>query len=191
MPIGDKVKKANIVLAQELGKKLRRQRLDVNRRNREAYKTRENKKLRQHMAQRVDQEVEKVLTDTGKNPLTPPEQKALAVIIPNAPEELKRGVASPRIQKSALLVAKAQFVKNAEAYVDTHLLATQAAMAKGEFDVAAKHAEWALEAVGDGKHRVIEAATRLASGTQGGPRVLVGVQIGGMPRPTIDVTPEE
>lgn len=93
--------------------------------------------------------------------------------------------------------AQTKFRSKAERYVEVHLEATEAALRRGtdrSLEVATKASQWAIEKMSGEGARIIEPAAVVGPG-QLGPRVMIGVKIGGMKhndaQPTIDVTAEE
>jgi phenylpyruvate tautomerase PptA (4-oxalocrotonate tautomerase family) len=85
--------------------------------------------------------------------------------------------------------ARIAFTEKAKDYVMVHLNATRAAYAAGEFDTAARHAEWAMKNLGAGNLRLIEMPQE-GEGGNSGPRIMVGVKIGGQQAQVIDADPE-
>lgn len=74
--------------------------------------------------------------------------------------------------------ARADFASAAQTYVDTHLLATTGALDKGDFETAGKLSQWALENLGAEGVRIVEKKGN--SEAPSGPRVVVGIQLGGL-----------
>jgi hypothetical protein len=128
-----------------------------------------------------------------------------------SPEELQRFAKlireSPEIAKTAILKAlqnvqqktatfladkikegRLAFTEQAKTYVNLHLQATRAAYAAGEFDVAARHAEWAMEKLGTKNLRLIEMPESEKGGS--GAKIMVGVKIGGQQPVVLDNDPD-
>ncbi len=109
-----------------------------------------------------------------KTEITPAQTTALAKV-------LRR---SKDVTKSLIEDAKDALIDNTKRYVTIHMQATEAALEDGSpkaLDVATKAAQWALENIGESGTKVVEAATK----ADAGPRVLVGIRIGGMNAPVV------
>lgn len=84
----------------------------------------------------------------------------------------------PEAMKLAIEAAREAFINNAQLYIEKHRDAVRAAYAAGEFDIAAKHAEWAIERLGTKEGMLLEQPkVEMASS---GPRILVGINMGGI-----------
>lgn len=85
----------------------------------------------------------------------------------------------PEVLRQAIEAAREAFITRATVYVEKHLDSVRAAYAAGEFDTAARHAEWAIEHLGTKEGMLLE-KPEVVAGPGGGPRVMVGVKIGGI-----------
>ena len=113
----------------------------------------------------------------GEHGLTPARLEALSAVVVG-PDGGEVSVTSGRQLKMLINRAREKFMKNAENYIDIHAASTRLALTAGEFDVAARHAEWAIEAFGDDEDRVVTRPLRTAQ-PQTTPLV-VGVNLGGL-----------
>lgn len=86
---------------------------------------------------------------------------------------LRRGKA---VVKEMVEQARENFVSNSERYVDIHMSATEAALADGDNETAAKAAQWALTNVSSEGSRIIDKASTEPTGA----RVMVAIQMGGI-----------
>jgi hypothetical protein len=152
--------------------------------------------------------VQKPLTQAAKDYLrrcsedpkiSPTELAGIAALLRDNPEVAQ--VAITKSLQSAQAVAAAHlaghikaaqiaFTEKAATYAELHLKATRAAYAAGEFDTAARHAEWAMEKIGTKNLRLIEMPEGGGKSGQGGPSIMVGVKIGGQQPVVIDADPE-
>lgn len=114
----------------------------------------------------------------GEGGLTPARKEALAAVVGGPGSELV--VTSPMHLRVLVRRAREIFTEKATDYMQEHLAAVRGANADKQFDVAAKHAEWALEALGDAEERVIERPLKITGGTGQAP-IMVGVNLGGVP----------
>ena len=135
---------------------------------------------RREMARRATKDaIDKVAGEAfGEGGLTPARREALAAVVAG-PDSHTITIASPAHLKVLIRKAKEKLTEKDEEYIDNHAKAVSGALAKGEFDVAARHAEWAMEAIGDGDDRVIERPLKIATGNGQAP-IMVGVNLGGM-----------
>jgi hypothetical protein len=87
-------------------------------------------------------------------------------------------VSSPQTLRTLIGKARKKFFEHAENYIDIHVASTRLALTAGEFDVAARHAEWAMEALGDDEERVVTRPQKQA----GAPpqQLILGVNLGGL-----------
>ncbi len=89
--------------------------------------------------------------------------------------------------KEHLKQTKRRFQLSAGDYQQLHLEATRRAMDDKQFDVAARSSQWALEKMQEGDVRVIEKT----ADTSGAPKIMIGVQLGGIPQlPVITQEPD-
>lgn len=84
---------------------------------------------------------------------------------------------TPKTIKGLIEKARDTFLSNAEFYVTAHQKSTEQAFVRGDFEVAQKGAQWAMERLSAEGVRIIEKAP--ASGMSG-TRVLVGIRLGGV-----------
>jgi len=117
--------------------------------------------------------------------MSPKQVTAMATLFRRSKEQVK-GIVEEAHEK---------FVAQADHYVDLHRQAVDAALDEGQFEVAAKGAQWYLERVSASGSRVIEQAPKAATGPTGS-TINIGVKIGGVestvtaiPVPTLEVTP--
>lgn len=82
--------------------------------------------------------------------------------------------------------ARENFVANAEDYVAIHKRAVDAALEDGDNETAMKGSQWAMQNISEQGVRVIEKAAEGPSG----PRILVGIRIGGIDQPAVTVKSE-
>lgn len=119
-------------------------------------------------------------------------EAALATLGPGAPAEKVEAIGAilvgpedgkglvintERSLKQLIRKAREKFAENAGLYVDMHRGAVSAALETGEFETAIKAAQWAMENLGEDEERIIQ---KPMERTAEGPRVLIGVQVGGM-----------
>ena len=155
-------------------------------RNQEAARKKQLKqqalKQRRSLVNRVKkQAVERLAEEVfGEGGLTPARQEALAAVVVG-PDAGAITVSSPNHLRHLVRKAREKFTEKAESYMDEHLASVKGAREAGQFDVAARHAEWALDAFGDQEERLIERVAPTAAPT-GGSSVMVGVNLGGMPK---------
>jgi hypothetical protein len=140
-------------------------------------------------------EAKNYLRQCSEDPkITPTELAGIAALLRDNPEAAK--VAITKSLQSAQAVAAAHlvghikaaqiaFTEKAATYAELHLKAVRAAYAAGEFDTAARHAEWAMEKIGTKNLRLIEMPDK-KTGDGDGPRIMVGVKIGGQQPVVID-----
>ena len=114
----------------------------------------------------------------GEGGLTPAREQALAQVL-LGPEGGKLSLNNPQALKRHINKAREKFLQLADRYVDTHFKAVNGALASGEFETAARHAEWAMENLGDGPDRLVEPAPRTVNQPAPTP-ILVGVNLGGL-----------
>lgn len=120
--------------------------------------------------------------------ITPEEKATIELLLRDQPQELsseqiaalssllRRNV---KTVENLVLQARSKFTANGERYVETHLRATQAALVAGEYDTAAKHAEWAMENLEMEGTRLIDREQKVVASTT--PTVMIGVALGGVP----------
>lgn len=82
--------------------------------------------------------------------------------------------------------ARENFVASAEDYVEVHRRATAGALESRDFEVAGKLSQWAMSNISEQGVCVIEKAAEGPSG----PRILVGIRIGGIDQPAVTVKSE-
>jgi hypothetical protein len=143
-------------------------------------------------------EAHEYLRALSNDPKVSPEELAgISKLLRESPEVAKvaitKGLQSIQARTASHLANKIKegrmaFTEKAKDYVELHLKATRAAYAAGEFDTAARHAEWAMEKLGTKNLRLIELPDAKDSG--GGPRIMVGVKIGGQQPVAIDGHPD-
>jgi hypothetical protein len=73
--------------------------------------------------------------------------------------------------------AREKFARAAEKYVDTHLHATERALETGDYETATKASQWAMSNLAAEGVRVID---RPEEGSGQGPKVLIGIKLGGL-----------
>lgn len=122
---------------------------------------------------------------TGKP--TKPEKALVAAFIADQPMAVTEALVAPLSKvlrrskdqtKQIIEDAKEALIDNTKRYVNIHMEATEAALVEGSpkaLDVATKAAQWALENIGEGGTKVVEAAPKGDSGT----RVMIGIKVGG------------
>ncbi len=125
--------------------------------------------------------------------ITPQEKAVVQLLVEDQPQDISKEQVDAlamllrrtknKVQE-LILSAREQFASNAKEYVDVHLKAVRSATAAGHFDVAANHAEWALKNLTAEGVNIIEEKVAKTSG--GGPRVLIGVNLGGSVPKVID-----
>lgn len=89
--------------------------------------------------------------------------------------------------------ARERFAASAGKYVDIHMQATEGALVKGDFEVAAKASQWALTNISGEGARVVDRPDDTGPAQ---PKVLIGIKLGGLGPdtrnnvtiPSIDVT---
>lgn len=117
----------------------------------------------------------------GEEGLTPARLEALSKVV-LGPDAGMLTINNPQALHIFLKRAKRKFTSLAENYVNLHHQSVVGAYSVGEFDTAARHAEWALEALGDKEDRVIEPAPRQQQAAPQMAPIMVGVNLGGVPR---------
>lgn len=119
--------------------------------------------------------------------ITPKEKKIIALMLEDQPQDLNREQIdnlalilrrNPETIKQLVLQARDQFIDNAKLYVEVHAKAVQSAYHNGEFDTALRGSQWAMENLSSEGVGVIEAASK--AGPDSGPKVVIGVNLGGM-----------
>lgn len=113
--------------------------------------------------------VAKVVADTP-GPITPRQVQALATLTHRSKASIKKMVEE----------ARDNFVESAGDYVEIHKMATIAALSQGDNETAIKGAQWAMTNIAAEGVRIIDKA----AGESTGPRVMVGIQIGGVTPPS-------
>lgn len=135
---------------------------------------------RAFLNQAKKQAVEAVAEEAfGEGGLTPARQEALSAVV-LGPDGGELSITSVNALRKFIKEARAKFTKRAGQYLDIHLNSTAAALSAGEFDVAARHAEWAIEALGDKEERVVERAPKAAPMAPPSQPIVVGVNLGGV-----------
>lgn len=134
------------------------------------------------------------------------EQNLVTALVLDSPTEVKPSQVtalakalrrSPAAIKGMIEKAQLSFREKAERYVDIHITATERALENGSIaglEVAQKGSQWALERMSGEGVRVIEPKPGQGEGGPAGPRVLIGIQLGGLDAtkpPPIDVTATE
>lgn len=86
--------------------------------------------------------------------------------------------------------ARTRFVESAGRYVDIHLQSTEGALADQDYETAAKAAQWALTNISGEGARVVD---RADDGGPSGPKVMIGIKLGGLEADTrhVAITAEE
>jgi hypothetical protein len=119
--------------------------------------------------------------------VTKPERDLVAQVVLDQPGPLSpsqvNGLAkalrrSKAVVKELIEDAQDKFRANAEFYVDMHRKAVEAAHVAGDQDVAMKGAQWAIERVSAEGAHIIE--PKVAEQTGQGPRVMIGIKVGGL-----------
>ncbi len=100
--------------------------------------------------------------------MTPDEEVMIGKLMKRTPEAIHK----------LILDAREKFIENAMGYVDKHKLAVEKALEKGDFDVAARHSEWAMERMAHEGVTMLEAVQ--IDKKDGGPKIVVGINMGGM-----------
>lgn len=108
--------------------------------------------------------------------VTPKQISQLAQLTRRSPAAIKRVVEG----------AREAFAGSAETYVDIHLRATQGAEAKGDYETAAKAAQWAMTNVAFEGVRVVDRAQE----GNAAPKVLIGIKLGGLTADTRGIAAE-
>lgn len=103
--------------------------------------------------------------------LMPQEQQALATAL-RRPKELVIAAIDEAYEKLA---------GRSVQYVDLHYKAAEQAIAEGDNETAGKLAQWAIEHIGSGSHRIVEKSVAPEATS----RVIIGVQIGGVKTPIV------
>lgn len=131
------------------------------------------------------------------------EQNLVTALVLDSPTEVKPGQVmalakalrrSPAAIKSMIEKAQESFRSKAQRYVDVHMEATELALAGGTvagLEVAQKGAQWALERMSGEGVRLIEPKPGQGEGGPAGPRVMIGIQLGGLDAtkpPPVDAT---
>lgn len=120
-------------------------------------------------------------------PITPEEKAVIQLLVQDQPQDISKEQVemlsklmrrTPGAIKHLILQARDQFADNAKSYVDTHLRSVQAAYGAGEFDVAARHAEWAMENLSHEGTTIIEKV--VVKRDDATPKILIGVNMGGI-----------
>lgn len=133
------------------------------------------------------------------------EQNLVTALVLDSPTEVKPSQVtalakalrrSPAAIKGMIERAQLSFREKAERYVEVHMEATERALRHGSvngLEVAQKGAQWALERMSGEGVRVIEPKPGQGEGGAVGPRVLIGIKVGGIKAndETIDVTATE
>ena len=86
---------------------------------------------------------------------------------------------TPQVTKRLLTEARDKFIASAGHYVDVHKQAIDTALANGDpksLEVAVRGSQWAMENASEGSTRIVDKS----SPESAGPRVLVGIKIGGL-----------
>lgn len=119
--------------------------------------------------------------------VTPKEVKIISLMLEDQPQDISAEQVdqmakllrrNPETIKSLILKARDRFTDNAKVYIEVHAKSVQSAYANGQFDTAATHAEWAMENISSEGVSIIDAASK--KGTNEGPRVVIGVNLGGV-----------
>jgi hypothetical protein len=119
--------------------------------------------------------------------ITEAEERVVAQFLRDQPRELTSAQVTqlgkflrrtPQTTRTIIERARDRFAEAAEDYVEAHITATQQALAEGEFDVAARASQWAMEHLASEGVRVVEKAEAVS--TQ--PKVMIGINLGGIGR---------
>src|ERR1041385_598411 len=89
---------------------------------------------------------------------------------------------SPRVIRGMIEKAREELVEASSDYVKAHREAMQAALANGDpksLDVARRAAEWGMENISQDDARIVD-RKKEADGGSSGPRIFVGLKIGGL-----------
>lgn len=122
--------------------------------------------------------VEKMAEESfGEGGLTPDRQEALAAIVLGEGGQ-SLTITSPAALRHFINKARKKFFEHAERYVDTHIKAVEAAYADGEYEVAGRLSQWAMENLGDAEERVVTKPAKENVAPQTVP-IMVGVSLGG------------
>lgn len=117
----------------------------------------------------------------GEGGLTPERQRVLSEVLTGDDGLV---IASSQQLKFLTRKAREKFLQHASDYIDMHVKSVRTALTAGEFDTAARHAEWAMERLGDGnQERVTDppARTAVPGGGAAPQPIMLGVQLGSMP----------
>ncbi len=106
--------------------------------------------------------------------LTPRQERAIATVLRRSPEKTKE------------IILKARDAFNAASgdYVDIHMRAIKGALEAGNYETAAKGAQWAMANGGEAGARVVD---RQEDGG-GQTKVLIGLALGGITAPVVTKT---
>lgn len=114
--------------------------------------------------------VTQFLADQPDHSLTPEQFKALCALVARRPDTVER-----------MLERARQMLENdADFYVKTHRQAVERAShghERGDLAAAMKGAQWAMENIGRGKSRIVDAKKESSGG--GGTKIMIGVKVGG------------
>jgi len=112
--------------------------------------------------------VDRLVADHPRD-LSPTQVKALAATLRRRPDVVRTCIAR----------AKARLVSNADRYAEAHMDAVDGAIKKKDFETAGKLSQWALEKIGDGGERIVEASQAVPVN----PRIFIGLKLGGLALP--------
>lgn len=124
--------------------------------------------------------------------IMPEERQIIELMLRDQPQELSSEQITAlssllrrneKTVRNLVLKARDRFTENGTFYVEAHAKAVGAALASGEFDTAAKHAEWAIENLEMEGGRIIDREVKGAGSNV--PQVMIGVNLGGVPTPEI------
>lgn len=127
--------------------------------------------------------------------LTPVEKTLIAQVVQDQPAEIRPGQItalakalrrSPAAVKSVVEQARQDFSGAAQTYVDIHLEATQKSLSSGDYETAAKAAQWAMTNIAHEGQRIVDKAETINHA----PQILIGVKLGGLTtEPTMTALP--
>ena len=118
----------------------------------------------------------------GEGGLTPARHEAMSAVLVG-PENGLVPVTSVSALKVLVRKARQRFIENADRYMKTHVEVVEKAFNTGELDLAARHAEWALDRMADDGERVTDPPSKSTTVQTSPPQTLnVGVALGGMPQ---------
>lgn len=119
--------------------------------------------------------------------VTPKEKQIIELVLQDQPQDVSAEQVdqlskllrrNPQTIKALVQKARDTFSNNAPLYIEVHAKSVQSAYMNGDFDTAAKHAEWAMENIENEGVSIIEAASK--SSRDNSPKVLINIPLGGI-----------